>query len=108
MGRPRDRLSPRALFGGLNPGGLAGGGWLIPPPGSSGILKASRKGMRLFSPGMGAGFLPFPKGGVGTWVCLIQASPLGRECKDGLKALFEVEQVQVLPDTEQKLGLSSL
>ena len=61
--------------------------------------------MRLFSPGMGAGFLPFPKEGVGTWVCLIQASPLGRECKEGLK---KVEQVQVLPDTEQKLGLSSL
>lgn len=64
--------------------------------------------MRLFSPGTGAGFLPFPQGGGGTWVCLIQASPLGRECKEGLRALFEVKQVQVLPDTEQELGLSSL
>ena len=65
-GLSRDRLSPWALFGGLNPGGLAGGGWPIPPPGSSGILKASRKGIRLFSPGTEAGFLPFPKGGGGT------------------------------------------
>lgn len=61
--------------------------WLLQHP------QSLQEGDGLFLPGTGAGFLPFPKGGGGTWVCLTQASPLGRGCKKGLRALFEVEQV---------------
>ena len=68
------------------------GRWRVADP-SSRLLRhpqSLQEGIRLFSPGTGAGFLPFPKGGGGTWVCLTQTSPLRRGCKEGLGALFEV------------------
>lgn len=83
--------------------GLAGGGWLVlllatqPPPDHQGMGE-------FFLNVTEASFLPFPKGGSSTFVFLARGSPLGRGHNLGLRTLFEMDQVEMCPETTQEWG----